>query len=64
MRPDLPGAGESDAPEHAPVVADHAAAFVDLIDSLRLKQVDVIGYQAGALAAIELALARPEQVRR
>jgi pimeloyl-ACP methyl ester carboxylesterase len=62
--PDLPGSGESDAPEHTPVVADHAAAFVDLIDSLRLKQVDVIGYQAGTLAAIELALARPEQVRR
>lgn len=62
--PDLPGSGESDAPEHAPVVADHAAALVDLADSLRLKQVDVIGYQAGALAAIELALARPEQVRR
>jgi pimeloyl-ACP methyl ester carboxylesterase len=62
--PDLPGSGESDAPEHAPVVADHAAAFIDLIDSLRLKQVDVIGYQAGALAAIELALAKPEQVRR
>jgi pimeloyl-ACP methyl ester carboxylesterase len=62
--PDLPGSGESDAPEHTPVVADHAAAFVDLIDSLRLKQVDVIGYQTGALAAIELALARPEQVRR
>ena len=36
----------------------------DLVDSLRLKQVDVIGYQAGALAAIELALARHEQVRR
>lgn len=62
--PDLPGAGESEAPDHAPAVADHAAAFVDLIDSLRLKQVDVIGYQAGSMAAIELALARPEQVRR
>jgi len=62
--PDLPGSGESDAPEQTPVVADHAAAFADLIDSLRLKQVDVVGYQAGALAAIELALARPEQVRR
>ena len=62
--PDLPGAGESDAPEHAPVVADHVAAFADLIDSLRLKQVDVIGYQTGSLAAIELALAKPEQVRR
>jgi pimeloyl-ACP methyl ester carboxylesterase len=62
--PDLPGSGESDAPDHAPTVADQAAAFIDLIDSLRLKQVDVIGYQTGSLAAIELALARPEQVRR
>jgi len=62
--PDLPGSGESDAPDHAPTVADQAAAFIDLIDSLRLKQVDVIGYQAGSPAAIELALARPEQVRR
>ena len=62
--PDLPGSGESEAPDHAPTVADHAAVFVDLIESLRLKQVDVIGYQTGSMAAIELALARPEQVRR
>lgn len=62
--PDIPGSGESDAPDHATTVADQAAAFIDLIDSLRLKQVDVIGYQTGSLAAIELALARPEQVRR
>lgn len=62
--PDLPGSGESDAPDHTPTVADQAAAFVDLIDSLRLKQVDVLGYQSGSLAAIELALAKPEQVRR
>jgi len=62
--PDLPGSGESEAPDHAPTIADQAAAFIDLIDSLRLKQVDVVGYQAGSLAAIELALARPEHVRR
>ncbi len=62
--PDLPGSGESDAPDHAATIADQAAAFIDLIDSLRLKQVDVVGYQAGSLAAIELALARPEHVRR
>jgi pimeloyl-ACP methyl ester carboxylesterase len=62
--PDLPGAGESDAPDHAPEVVDHAAAFIDLIDSLRLRQVDVLSYQTGAMAAIELALARPAQVRR
>jgi pimeloyl-ACP methyl ester carboxylesterase len=62
--PDLPGAGESDGPDHTATVADHAAAFADLVDSLRLKQVDVIGYQAGSLPAVELALARPDQVRR
>jgi len=62
--PDLPGTGESDGPDHAATIADQAAAFVDLIDSLRLKQVDLIGYQVGSLPAIELALARPEQVRR
>jgi len=62
--PDLPGSGESEAPDHPPTIADQAAAFIDLIDSLRLKQVDVVGYQAGSLAAIELALARPEHVRR
>jgi pimeloyl-ACP methyl ester carboxylesterase len=62
--PDLPGAGESDGPDHAPTVADQAAAFIDLVDSLRLKQVDIFGYQGGSLAAIEFALARPGQVRR
>jgi pimeloyl-ACP methyl ester carboxylesterase len=62
--PDLPGSGESDGPDHLPTITDHAAAFVDLIDSLRLKHVDVLGYQAGSLVATELALARPQHVRR
>ena len=62
--PDLPGHGESDAPEVPPSVADYAAAVGDLLGSLRLRQVDVLGYQTGSLAAVELALARPEQVRR
>jgi pimeloyl-ACP methyl ester carboxylesterase len=62
--PDLPGSGESDAPDHALAIADFSAAFVDLIDSLRLKQVDLLGYQSGSLAAVELTIARPEQVRR
>jgi pimeloyl-ACP methyl ester carboxylesterase len=62
--PDLPGSGESDPPDHAPTVTDFAGACVDLLDSLRLKQVDVLAYQAGSLAAIEFALTRPQQVRR
>jgi len=62
--PDLPGHGESDAPETPPTVGEYAASVGDLLDSLRLRQVDVIGYQTGSLVAAELALARPEQVRR
>jgi pimeloyl-ACP methyl ester carboxylesterase len=62
--PDLPGTGESDGPDHVAGIVDCAAALLDLIDSLRLKQVDLLGYQGGSLAALELALARPEQVRR
>ena len=62
--PDLPGYGESDAPESRPAVADYAAAVGDLLDTLRLRQVDLLGYQGGSLVAAELALARPEQVRR
>lgn len=62
--PDLPGCGESDAPATAPSISDYAAAVGDLLDTLRLRQVDLIGYQNGSLVAAELALARPEQVRR
>lgn len=62
--PDLPGHGESDAPESQPSIADYAAAVGDLLDSLRLRQVDLLGYQTGSLVAAEIALARPEQVRR
>jgi pimeloyl-ACP methyl ester carboxylesterase len=45
-------------------MSDVAVALADLVDGLRLRQVDVLGYHAGSLAAIELALARPQQVRR
>ena len=62
--PDLPGCGESEAPHEPAGVHDQAAAVGDLLDSLRLRQVDVVGYHGGSLAAVELALARPEQVRR
>jgi pimeloyl-ACP methyl ester carboxylesterase len=62
--PDLPGHGESDAPDSPPSMAEYAAAVGDLIDSLRLRQVDLLGWQGGSLAAVELALARPQQVRR
>jgi len=62
--PDLPGHGTSDVPSLRVSVTDFAAAVGDFIDSLRLRTVDVFGYQLGALVATELAIARPQQIRR
>lgn len=62
--PDLPGHGTSDPPAARVSVTDLAAAVGDFVDSLRLRSVDLFGYQLGALVATELAIARPQQVRR
>ena len=61
---DTPGYGESDPPPTAPSVADYAAAIGDFLDGLRLRETDVVGTGTGAAIAVELALARPEVVRR
>jgi len=62
--PDLPGHGSSESPSSRAAVADIAGAIGDFLDSLRLRAVDVLGYQLGALVGAELAIARPQQVRR
>ena len=62
--PDLPGFGESDAPASQPTIEDYAAAMGDFLDTMRLRLIDVMGCQTGALIAAELAITRPAQVRR
>ena len=62
--PDLPGCGESDGPSGRATAADNAGAIGDFLDSMRFRQIDLLGYHAGTLVAIELAIARPQQVRR
>jgi pimeloyl-ACP methyl ester carboxylesterase len=62
--PDLPGYGESDAPAVQPTIEDYASAIGDFLDTMRLRQLDVMGCQTGALIAAELAITRPAQVRR
>jgi pimeloyl-ACP methyl ester carboxylesterase len=62
--PDLPGFGESDAPPARPQIADYAAAIGDFLDSMRLRQVAVLGLRTGALPAVELALTRAAHVQR
>lgn len=62
--PDLPGHGSSEPPAAKVSVAELAGAVGDFLDSLRLRAVDVFGYQLGALVTAELAIARPQQIRR
>jgi pimeloyl-ACP methyl ester carboxylesterase len=61
--PDLPGCGESD-PAPSMNVKDAAASAEDLATDLRLRQIDLLGFRFGAGAALELAAARPDLVRR
>jgi pimeloyl-ACP methyl ester carboxylesterase len=62
--PDLPGCGESDPPPHPARIADYAAAIGDFLDSMRFRQIDVLGHRSGALLATELAATRAAQIRR
>ncbi|HZO23027.1 MAG TPA: alpha/beta fold hydrolase [Steroidobacteraceae bacterium] len=62
--PDLPGFGESDSPPARVGIPDYAAALGDFLDTMRFRQIDLLGHQTGSLIAAELALARPQQVRR
>jgi pimeloyl-ACP methyl ester carboxylesterase len=61
--PDLPGLGESD-PSPTGSLAEAAGAVSDLVDDLRLRQIDLLGIKSGASAALDLAAARPALVRR
>jgi pimeloyl-ACP methyl ester carboxylesterase len=62
--PDLPGCGESDAAAAPLTIGGFAEAIADFLDSMRFRQVDLLGAGVGAAVAVELALARPKVVRR
>lgn len=62
--PDLPGCGESDASPKPLSIAGYAEAIGDFIDSMRFRQLDLLGMRSGAAVAAEIAIARPKVVRR
>ena len=62
--PDLPGCGESDASTAPLSVAAYAESIADFLDSMRFRQVDLLGVGAGVAVAVELAAFRPKVVRK
>jgi pimeloyl-ACP methyl ester carboxylesterase len=62
--PDLPGCGESDGPEAALSATTYGEATADFLDSMRFRQVDLLGTGTGAAVAVELAIIRPKVVRK
>ena len=62
--PDLPGCGESDPQGAPPESLDAAAAMADFLDSMHLRQVDLLAHDGGVNVALSLARQRPQQVGR
>ncbi len=61
---DLPGFGMSDPVAGDETIPAYADAILDSIEALGLPQVDLVGYHTGAAVASEMAVRRPELVRR
>jgi pimeloyl-ACP methyl ester carboxylesterase len=65
IAPDMMGNGESDPPQIRPTrIAFYADCLSAVMDKLSLPAVDLYGHHTGAQVACELAIARPDRVRR
>jgi pimeloyl-ACP methyl ester carboxylesterase len=62
--PDLPGCGESDPQPGTPEGIDVAAALGDFMDSMHLRQVDLLAHDTGVRVALALAQQRSAQIGR
>ncbi|MSO64978.1 MAG: alpha/beta hydrolase, partial [Alphaproteobacteria bacterium] len=61
---DTPGHGDSDKPPAITTIEQYAAAIAEGLDALNLARYDVIGNHTGSKIAVDIALQRPQQVRR
>lgn len=65
IAPDLPGAGDSEPlAQAAPTIADYADALARTLEALEIETADIYGAHTGGTVGTELAIARPQRVRR
>ena len=64
VAPDTPGYGGSDRPSKRWTLARYAEAIGQVIEAAEGGPTDVLGYHTGALVAAEVAIRRPELIRR
>ena len=62
--PDTPGFGASDPLPQPPLIEDLAKVAAGVIEELGLGSVDVFGDHTGTKTAVELAVTRPDLIRR
>lgn len=62
--PDLPGCGESDSAGGAAGADQYALACIDLLDSLRQRQVDILAHAEGVDTAAAMEKLRPHSLVR
>ncbi len=67
---DTPGYGESDRPPEVPEMSGYSGAMADALEALdyggdkNYAKVDLLGYHTGCLIAVDLAIERPDLVRK
>jgi pimeloyl-ACP methyl ester carboxylesterase len=64
IAPDLPGFGRSDQGKHPYTIPFFVDTLLELLDSLAIPRVVLVGHSMGAVIAQSLALEHPERVER
>ena len=64
IAPSHPGFGKSSLPEWLDSIDDIAHVYLELLDTLGLDNVDIVGCSIGGWIAAEMATKSPERVRR
>ena len=64
IAPDFMGNGDSDPTPFAFDITDHARTMINFMDSLGIKKASVVGQHVGGKIGLEMAVTRPDRVKK